>query len=421
MVEQQLFASIDAKPRRAALAMLALATTIASVGLAAGGTAGTLLAEKMVGTDAAAGLSVGLLVAGSAVTALVISRQAGRIGWGRSLMLGYVLGAIGGMLVIIAAIAGSFGVLLVGNIMLGAANSSVFLTRYVAAEVAGEAGRGRALGAIYFATAIGAVASPSLLGPGGALAHAIGLPPLSGLYMIAVVSSTAAALLVAAMSHPAMPYIGNGAALFGPSSSAHVALREIASGLKAIPPRIALVVLATSNLIMVGIMAIVPVHMAAMSNSLQITGMVVSVHVAGMFAPSPITGWLADRVGPVPVALTGILLLTTAGATGIFIGQHDAFSMGLMVIILGLGWNCGAVGGSVLLAASVPGALRPHIEGIGEVTMGVAAAMGAPIAGVIAAHGGIPALSMTGASVALFVLAFVSQAMRRGLGRGSLS
>lgn len=424
MVEQHLIPSIDTaarRSRRTGIAMLALATMVASIGLAAGGTAGSLLAEKMIGTDAAAGLPIGVAVAGSAVAALLISRQTGRIGWGRSLLLGYVLGILGGMLVIVAAIAGSFGILLVGSTLLGAANTAVFLTRYAAAEIAGGALRGRALGVIFFATAIGAVASPSLLGPGGALAHAMGLPPLSGLYVIAVVSFTAAALLFAAMSHPAVPYIGSGAALLGPSSRALVTPHEIASGLQSTPSRVALVVLAATNLIMVGIMAIVPVHLTAMSHDLQLTGMVVSMHVAGMFAPAPLTGWLADRIGPVPVALAGISLLLVAGAVGMLIGQHDTFSMGLMLILLGAGWNGGVVGGSVLLAASVPGAIRPHVEGIGEVAMGIAAAVGAPIAGVIGAIGGIPVLSMAGASVALVVLAFVRVALRRDLGRRRLS
>lgn len=420
--------------QRTVLAMLALATAIASTGLAAGGTAGALLGEALAGTDAVAGLPLGVLVVGSAATALVVSRQASRIGWGRGLMLGYIAGALGGLLVIAAAAVGNFGVLLVGSSMLGAANSSVFLTRYAAAEIAGAAERGRALGAIFFATAIGAVASPSLLGPSGVLAQAVGLPPLAGLYVIAVASFGAAALLLAAMSHPAAPYIGRGAALLGPgdasdpngpggpSRNANVARREIASGLKVTPAKVALIVLATTNLIMVAVMAVAPLHlmhmtamhMTAESHDLQITGVVVSIHVAGMFAPSPITGWLADRIGSAVVALTGVSLLIAASLAGILISQGSAFSMGIMLIILGVGWNCGVVGGSVLLADSVPPALRPQVEGIGEAAMGLAAALGAPMAGVIAALGGIPALSLAGATVALCSLAFACRTIRRG-------
>jgi MFS family permease len=316
----------------------------------------------------------------------------------------------------------------------------VFLTRYAAAEIAGEAKRGRAIGAIFLATAIGAVASPSLLGPSGAWARAHGLPALSGLYLVAVGSFAAAALLLAALSHPAVPCLGRGAALLGPGrdqrgSSIRVGRSALASGLRATPARVALLVLALTNLIMVAIMAIAPVHLEQMtqqmqmggmpapaeqSSALQVTGVVVSLHVAGMFVPAPITGWLADRIGSVAVGLSGLVLLIVAGVMGMLIGQHSAGSLSpmllmlLMLITLGIGWNCGVVGGSVLLAASVPTTLRPHVEGIGEVAMGCAAALGAPAAGAIAAVGGIPTLSWASAAMALFALGVAWLAMRRG-------
>jgi MFS family permease len=151
------------------------------------------------------------------------------------------------------------------------------------------------------------------------------------------------------------------------------------------------------------------------SYALEVTGIVVSLHVVGMFVPAPITGWLADRIGSMAVALTGLALLAVAGITGIFISQHSAFSISLMLLILpilGVGWNCGVVGGSVLLAAAVPTLLRPRVVGIGEVAMGVAAALSAPAAGAIAALGGIPALSGATVAITLLALAVVCQAMR---------
>src|SRR5215207_2359713 len=184
--------------RRAALIVLAVATAIGSAGLAAGGAAGALLGAELTGTDAGAGLPLGVLVAGSAATALLISRRTGQVGRGRSLMLGYMLGVAGAVLVIAAAVVSSLPALLAGSALVGAANAAVFLTRYAAAEVGGIAARGRALGVVFFATAVGAVSSPSMLGPSGDLAHALGLPRLSGLYVVAVLAFTVAAVLLAA-------------------------------------------------------------------------------------------------------------------------------------------------------------------------------------------------------------------------------
>jgi predicted MFS family arabinose efflux permease len=71
-----------------------------------------------------------------------------------------------------------------------------------------------------------------------------------------------------------------------------------------------------------------------------------------------------------------------------------------------------AIGGAGL-AASVPTRLRPHVEGLGEVSMGLAAGAGAPIAGLVLARGGFAALPLAGtlvAAAAILALFFVRQA-----------
>ena len=65
--------------RRRTLLVLALATAIGSAGLAAGGTAGALLGAEIAGTEAAAGLPLGLLVVGQAAAALLVSGPMGPI------------------------------------------------------------------------------------------------------------------------------------------------------------------------------------------------------------------------------------------------------------------------------------------------------------------------------------------------------
>jgi MFS family permease len=94
--------------------------------------------------------------------------------------------------------------------------------------------------------------------------------------------------------------------------------------------------------------------------------------------PSPLSGWLADRVGPGTVAAIGVLLLFAA-CTGTAVAGTGV----VVLVILGLGWNFGLVGGSTMLARSVDPSLRVHVEGNGEVAMGVAAAVGSPLAGLL--------------------------------------
>jgi MFS family permease len=139
------------------------------------------------------------------------------------------------------------------------------------------------------------------------------------------------------------------------------------------------------------------VHMAAHGHSLDFVGVVIGIHVLCMFAPSPLTGWLADRAGSLMVSALGAVLLLAAGLGGALLDMSDGSTMTAVLAVLGLGWNAGVVGGSTMLAAAVPPALRPQTEGIGEVAMGLAAGAGAPIAGLIVAFGDFTTLSIAAA------------------------
>jgi MFS family permease len=343
------------------LAVLAASAAAGSVGLAAGGTAGALLGTELAGTTAVAGLPLGLLVLGSAASAMVIAWQSNRSGRASGLALGYLAGTAGAALCVLAAVIGNLPSFLVGSTLLGSANAAVFLTRYAAADI----GAGRALGLTLFATAAGAVLSPLLLGPTGELADVAGLPRLSGIYVVAGLAFAGAAVALATTPRPprAAPV---------PSPP----WRVLAAAAKAPPARNAVLVLAGANFAMVGLMAIAPVHLLAHGHDLEMIGTAISLHVAGMFVPSPLSGWLADRYGPAAVAVIGIVLLLVAGA-----GTAVSGTGIVTLLILGVGWNFGLVGGSTMLTRAVDPSLRVHVEGIGEVAMGVAAAVAATLAG----------------------------------------
>jgi MFS family permease len=371
--------------RRRTLGLLAAATAIGALGLAAGGSAGALLAAEITGSTAWAGLPLGFLVAGSAASALLIARRTRRAGRAAGLVLGYVIGTAGAALVVAAAVVDDFALLLAGSTALGAANAAIFLTRYAAADLGGTARRGRALGLVLFAAALGAVVSPNLLGPSGDLAEKVGLPSLSGLYLVALAAFLASGFLLAALPKRSLP-VGD---------TRPVTRRELRIGLW--NARASLAVLAMTNLVMVAVMAIAPIHLVEHGHRLDVVGAIVSIHVLCMFAPSPVTGWLADRAGSVIVAALGAVLLIAAGASGSLLDLSDSREMTAMLALLGLGWNAGVVGGSTMLAASVPAFLRPQAEGIGEVAMGLAAGAGAPVAGLLVAYGDFTTLSIAAA------------------------
>lgn len=407
-------------PRRRTLVLLALATAVGSAGLAAGGTAGALLGAEITGTEAAADLPLGMLVVGQALAAILISGVTGLVGRSLSLALGYVLGMIGAICVILAATTSSFTLLLAGSAVLGGGNTAVFLTRYAAAEAGGDAMRGRALGIVLFAAAIGAVVSPNLLGPGGELARLLGLPPLAGLYVIAVLCFTVAAILLSLSSVFGATRLKDSAVVSGSNKNVPLSRGDLASELRSARVRIALCVLAVTNLVMVAVMAIAPVHLSDHGHTLGLVGTIVAIHVAGMFLPSPVSGWAADRFGPWALISVGGALLVTSGLAGVFINPDSASAMTAVLVTLGLGWNCGVVGGSTMLSASVPTKLRPRIEGIAEVAMGLAAGAGAPAAGVVVAFGGFAALSIiSAATIAATMVTFTILCMAIGTARGA--
>jgi MFS family permease len=387
---------LRAHSSRTALAVLAIATAVGSLGLAAGGTAGALVATAMTGSTASAGLPLGVLVAGSAAGAALISRRTQRAGRLRGLMLGYALGTAGAVVVIVGMVVSSFGLVLAGSAALGAANAAVFLGRYAAVDMSGSAARGRALGIVLAAAAVGAVVSPNLLGPSGRLATELGIPRLAGLYLVAVVSFGTAGVLLAAL-----PDRSVGGRTGRPGSAAGAGIRDAVRTRRGGLP---LVVLAMANLVMVATMAVAPVHMTARGQDLDRIGIVVGVHVLGMFALSPLTGWFADRIGGAAVAAVGAILLILAGLGGAAADMYGGLAFVAALALLGIGWNASVVGGSTMLVASIPPHMRPQAEGMGEVAMGLAAGAGAPIAGLVVAVGGFPTLAVSGAAMSAIAL-----------------
>ena len=405
-------APVFGRHERTTLAFLGLATAVGATGLAAGGTAGALLGADLAGSDAAAGVPLGLLVIGSAASAVLISVLTPRLGRAQSLTLGYLVGAAGATVVVAAAVNESFALLLLGSVLVGAANAAIFLTRYAAADAVRAEVRGRALGTVFFATALGAIASPLLLGPSGDLAKVASLPRLSGLYVVAVVAFLLAGLTLVVASTRVRELGPSTAGAAG--GEARLGLHELLAGLQATRARASLIILGTSNLVMVGVMAVAPVHLTEHAHHrLEFVGAVISLHVAGMFAPSPISGWLADRVGPIAVAVAGFGLLVATGLAGTLVDLESGFAVTLLLVVLGVGWNFGIVGGSTLLSASTNPRLRPYAEGIGEVAMGVAAGIGAPLAGVLVAGGGFASLWISGAVVATVVGAYTIRSVQR--------
>lgn len=398
-----------ASVQRRTVAVLVTSQVLGGVGAVSGLAVGGLLAEELSGSTSLAGLAQTASVLGAALLAVPLARLAGAHGRRPALATGYALGCAGALTVVLAAALGWFWLLLVGTLLFGGGTAAGLQARYAATDSASAAGRGRALSVVVWATTVGAVAGPNLAGPGGRLGDSVGLPTLAGPFLFSLLAFLAAALVVAlALAVP--PRRSTSASGRGPGAMA--ALR-VAAGI----PRalLGLTAVATAHAVMVAVMVMTPVHLTHGGASLRVVGIVISAHVAGMYAASPLMGWLADRAGRVPGVLVGVSLLAASLLVGGTAGGDDA-RVGIALALLGLGWSASLVAGSTLLSESVPDEARTSVQGVSDLVMGVAAASAGAVSGVVLAASGYAGLNAAAALLLVPVLVLAMRHRPRGAG-----
>jgi MFS family permease len=145
----------------------------------------------------------------------------------------------------------------------------------------------------------------------------------------------------------------------------------------------AILSIAVGHVVMVSVMVMTPVHMAHVDVSLTIIGLVISVHVLGMYAFSPLVGSLSDRFGRVRIIQIGILTLLLSTIVSGKAQADDAYTLGVGLFLLGLGWSCTLIAGSAYLSESVAAEFRASSQGASDLVMNLSGAGGGALAGVI--------------------------------------
>jgi MFS family permease len=305
------------------------------------------------------------------------------------------------MLAIFAASIPSFPLLLLALAMLGSGSAVNLQARFAATDLATPRHRGRDLSLVVWSTTIGAVLGPNLVGPGEALGASIHLPVLTGPLLFTIVAQFAAAAVYSIGLRPD-PLLTRQVIAAQPSSSGPTAA-QIASLADPRRAALAIVILALSHATMVAVMSMTPVHLSMEGASITIVGLVISLHIAGMYGLSPIFGILSDRMGRIPTVLVGQVLLAAAVITTALGGMnHTAVTIGL--ILLGLGWSASTVAGSALLTESVEPARRTIWQGRSDLSMNLAGALGGALAGPTLAIFGYSGLSVAAGLLVLVVL-----------------
>jgi MFS family permease len=398
--------------QRRTLRLLFVTQIVSGIGVAIGASVGALLAADIAGIGVS-GVAQSANVVGAALFALPATAIVHRHGRRLSLAAGYFVAAVGAIIVVTAAVRGSIPLLFAGFFLFGGATAAGLQARYAAVDLAPAALRGRHLSLIVWGTTLGAVVGPGLAAPAGASLDGYGVPTLAGPFFFSALLFGLATFLLMLLLRPdpaviARSGIGSpGApAPVAPHGGMRAALRVIVSRAAA---RLGVSAMAVGHVVMIGVMTMTPVHIRGAghdaAHTLRIVGVVLSLHIAGMFAFAPVFGWLTDKLGRRPVIVAGIALLLTACALAGSAGHQPArLAGGLMT--LGLGWSATMVAGSTLLSGSVSGELRTSAQGLSDLTMGLAGASAGAISGVIVEAWGYSTLTLLAAiaTVPLVVL-----------------
>jgi MFS family permease len=380
---------------------------LGGVGLSAGVAVGALLAEEVSGSAKYAGLGGTFQVLGAAVIAVPMARVMAARGRRPGLVLGYALAAVGAVGLVTAGIVGSFALLLVSSLLFGGATASNSQSRYAAADLALPNRRARDLSIVVWATTVGSVLGPNLVGPSAPVAETLGLPRLTGPFVFSLVGLLLAIGVIAVRLRPDPLAEARRLALDEGADPGEPTHGSVTRGLRVALPRpmarLGIITLALGHAVMVSVMVMTPLHMAHGHAELTVIGFVISIHILGMFAFSPLTGMAVDRFGGRAVALlgAGILAAATLLAAASPTGESGTLVAGLF--LLGLGWSCTLVAGSTLLTAAVPAAERPGAQGAADLLMGLAAGGGGAVAGVIVDKVSFHALSLTSLAFALAI------------------
>jgi MFS family permease len=364
-----------------------------------------LLAKEILGgDDTFAGLAFAALTFGSALAAVPLSRLMSRRGRRPGLVRGYVTATTGAGAAIVAAKIEAFPLLLAGMVLMGWGTAANLLARYAGADLAAPEHRARAISTVVWATTIGAVAGPNALAPAGRFGEWLGLPSLAGPFVVAFVWFAAAAAIIELLLRPDPLVVAGGLETPEAPASRRSALAQLRLVLRDRSGSSALVAMVTANGVMVAVMTMTPLHLRDHGGSLELVGLVMSVHVAGMFAFAPLVGSMADRRGALPTAKAATAMLVASAVLAAAAPGHNHAVIGVALTMLGLGWSMATISGAALLIAAVPSEERARTQGVADMTMGFAGGAGGTISGIVVGSVGYATLSLMGAVLAGAVL-----------------
>ncbi|WP_420098215.1 MFS transporter [Corynebacterium sp.] len=392
-----------ARVHRRTLRVVILSQILGGAGLAAGITVGALLAQDMLGSDRLAGLPTGLFTLGSALTAFLVGLSTRRFGRRTGLASGFLAGGLGAVGVVVAAVLDSPALLFVSLFIYGAGTATNLQARYAGADLAPEDRRGHGTSMAMVATTVGAVAGPNLVEPMGRVADTLGVPTLAGPFILAAAAYTGAGVVLFLLLRPDPYLLAREIAGLTPADDTFGPAGATDSGNPS-GVRLGAAVMILTQVTMVSIMTMTPLHMQAHHHSIGAVGLVIGLHVGAMWLPSLVTGRLVDAVGRLPVAVAGGVVLLATGALAALAPGGSLVLLVIALMLLGLGWNLGLVSGTAMVVDGTVPDNRPQVQGTIDVAVAVAGAAAGLASGALMSAVSYQALAVVGGLIPLVLL-----------------
>ncbi|MFU1793872.1 MFS transporter [Paenibacillus azoreducens] len=398
---------LQRKLYRRSLLIVVISQIFGGAGLAAGVTVGALLAQDMLGTESLTGIPAALLTLGSAAAALLVGGLSQHYGRRLGLAAGFLTGGIGAIGVILAAVNHSIVLLFASLLIYGAGTATNLLARYAGTDLAKPTQRAKAISISMVSTTFGAVAGPNLVEVMGRFAASIGVPALAGPFILAAGAFLLAGMVFFIFLRPD-PFVVAKAiykAQSDPGQSAAAQTKSHKNNNRGLV--VGATVMILTQIVMVAIMTMTPIHMKHHGHSLGDVGLVIGIHIGFMYFPSLITGILVDKIGraAMSIASGGILLL--AGIIAAIAPADSMFILITALALLGLGWNFGLISGTALIVDATDLATRAKTQGTIDVLIALAGASGGALSGMVVAHSSYATLSLSGGCLALLLIPVV--------------
>jgi MFS family permease len=397
------------------LLIVVISQIFGGAGLAAGVTVGALLIQDLMGKESLAGMASALLTLGSAAAAFLVGRLSQRYGRRSGLAIGFLAGGIGAIGVIAATVERNIPLLFASLLLYGAGTSTNLQARYAGTDLAGPSQRATAISIAMVSTTFGAVAGPNLVGVMGRYATSIGIPALAGPFLLGAAAFILAGLTLFLLLRPDPLVVAKEIAevqdLKKSAVSENHAISKSAVNNRGIV--VGTTVMLLTQIVMVAIMTMTPIHMKHHGHTLGDVGLVISIHIGAMYLPSLVTGVLIDKLGRTVMSIASGAVLLAAGICAAVVPADSMPGLTIALALLGLGWNLGLISGTALIVDATTPATRAKTQGTVDVVIALAGASGGALSGFVVAGTSYAALGFAGGILSLLLIPVVVWSRRK--------